>query len=71
MAINVVVHGVLGKMGQQVLDAVTKETGLEPVGGADVAAAATSIALPDGSGEVPVSSMVASRSQAARSACRS
>ena len=59
MAINVVVHGVLGKMGQQVLDAVTNESGLQPVGGADIAAAAGSISLPDRSGEIPISSSFA------------
>ncbi|MCH7626216.1 MAG: 4-hydroxy-tetrahydrodipicolinate reductase [Chloroflexi bacterium] len=59
MAINVVVHGVLGKMGQQVLDAVTNESGLQPVGGADIAAAAGSISLPDRSGEIPISSSLA------------
>ncbi len=59
MAINVVVHGVLGKMGQQVLDAVTKESGLEPVGGADIAAAPGSITLPGRPGEIPISSSLA------------
>ncbi len=59
MTINVVVHGVLGKMGQQVLDAVTNESGLEPVGGADIAASAGSIPLPDRSGEIPISSSLA------------
>ena len=55
MAINVVVHGVLGKMGQQVLDAVTNESGLAPVAGADKAASTGSIPLPDRSGEIPIS----------------
>ena len=63
MAINVVVHGVLGKMGQQVLDAVTNESGLEPVGSADIAAMAGSIALPDQSGEIPISNSLADVSQ--------
>ena len=56
MAINVVVHGVLGRMGQQVLNAVTTEPGLTPVGGADAFASADTLALPDGSGHVPLSS---------------
>lgn len=55
MGINVVVHGVLGRMGQQVLDAVTKDPGLTPVGGADGFASESTIALPDGSGSVPLS----------------
>ena len=55
MSINVVVHGVLGRMGQQVLDAVTNEPGLTPVGGADAFAASGTLALPDGSGDVPLS----------------
>ena len=58
MAISVVVHGVMGKMGQQVLDAVTREEGLTPVGAADVAASEASIALPDGSGSIPLASAV-------------
>lgn len=58
MAISVVVHGVMGKMGQQVLDAATREEGLTPVGAADVAATETSIALPDGSGSIPLASAV-------------
>lgn len=58
MAISVVVHGVMGKMGQQVLDAATREEGLTPVGAADVAATEASIALPDGSGSIPLASAV-------------
>lgn len=58
MAIRVVVHGVMGKMGQQVLDAATREEGLMPVGAADVAASEASIALPDGSGSIPLASAV-------------
>lgn len=56
MTINVVVHGVLGRMGQQVLDAVTKAPGLIPVGGVDMNASGATIALPDGSGEIPLAS---------------
>ena len=58
MAIRVVVHGVMGKMGQQVLDAATREEGLTPVGAADVSASEASIALPDGSGSIPLASAV-------------
>lgn len=58
MAISVVVHGVMGKMGQQVLDAVTREDGLTPVGAADITASEASIALPDGSASIPLASAV-------------
>lgn len=58
MAISVVVHGVMGKMGQQVLDMVTREEGLTPVGAADITASEASIALPDGSGSIPLASAV-------------
>jgi len=52
---RVVVHGVLGKMGQEVLKAVCSEPGLEPFGGADGRAASDSLPLPDGSGTIPLS----------------
>jgi 4-hydroxy-tetrahydrodipicolinate reductase len=54
--IRVVVHGILGKMGQQVLATLCGETDMEPVGGADAFASGDTIALPDGSGTVPLSS---------------
>lgn len=53
--INVVVQGVLGKMGQQVLNMTCSEDGLRAVGGVDLNASADSIALPDGSGTIPLS----------------
>ncbi len=43
-------------MGQEVLKAVCRESDMRPVGGADLGAEASSIALPDGSGSVPLSS---------------
>jgi 4-hydroxy-tetrahydrodipicolinate reductase len=52
--IRVVVHGVLGKMGQQVLATLCGEGDMEPVGGADAFADDDTIALPDGSGTVPL-----------------
>ena len=52
-SINVVVHGVLGKMGQEVLNAVTLEKGLSPVGAADELASATSISLPNSNNDAP------------------
>lgn len=53
--IKVVVHGALGKMGQQVLSAVCAQPDMRPVGAADKRAQADSLALPDGSGSVPLS----------------
>ncbi len=53
--INVVVHGALGKMGQEVLNAVTNAEDLVPVGGADQAADPGSISLLDASGQIPIS----------------
>ena len=57
--INVVVHGALGKMGQEVLRAVTNAEDMTPVGGADGRAEPGSLALPDGAGIVPVSNVLA------------
>ena len=59
MAINVVVHGVMGKMGQQVLETVTTTLGMQPVGAADITASEGTIALPDGLGEIPISDSLA------------
>ena len=56
--INVVVHGVLGKMGQEVLNAVTQASDLNPVGGADAQAEPGTIPLPGGNGSIPVSNML-------------
>ncbi len=57
-SIRVVVQGVLGKMGHQVLTTLCGEDGLEPVGAVDLYADADSIELPDGSGSVPLSSSI-------------
>jgi len=51
---TVAVNGVLGRMGRTVLEAVEAEPGLLPVGGADVRAASDTVALPGGSGEIPL-----------------
>ena len=53
--IKVVVHGYLGKVGQEVLRTLCREADMEPVGGADLRAENGSIALPDGTGSIPVS----------------
>ena len=52
--LKVVVNGVLGKMGQQVLNAVDKAEGMEPVAGSDIAATVDQIKLPSGKGVITV-----------------
>lgn len=54
--LRVVVHGALGKVGQQVLDAVCQESEMEIVGAVDLKATQDLLPLPDGSGTVPFSS---------------
>ncbi len=54
--IRVVVHGALGKMGQQVASTVCQEPGMEIVGAVDLKATEEYMPLPDGSGKVPSSS---------------
>lgn len=53
--INVAVHGALGRMGQEVLRAVSAAADMRPVGGADAKASAGVMPLPDASGEIPAS----------------
>ena len=57
--IKVVVHGVLGKMGQEVLKTVIRESDLEPAGGSDTAARPGSLDLPGGTGSIPISNSLA------------
>lgn len=57
--INVVVHGALGKMGQEVLRAVSAADDMLPVGGVDVMASAKNMPLPGGSGMIPASADLA------------
>jgi 4-hydroxy-tetrahydrodipicolinate reductase len=52
--IKVVVNGVLGKMGQEVLNAVAKTQGMKPIGGSDIAAVIDQIPSPTGEGFIPV-----------------
>ena len=58
-SINVAVHGALGKMGQEVLRAVTNAPDMNPVGAADGMAEPGQLSLPDGSGSVPLSNNLA------------
>jgi 4-hydroxy-tetrahydrodipicolinate reductase len=54
MAIRVVVSGT-GNMGREVLSAVAREAGMEPVGVLEKFASSDTIALRDGSGSLPMS----------------
>ena len=57
--IGVAIHGVSGRMGREVLNAVCGEDDLKAVGGADAAAVPGTVELPDGSGVIPVSDSLA------------
>ena len=52
--IDVVVRGALGKMGQEVLRTLCFDAGLRPVAGVDAKAVGSEMALPDGSGSIPL-----------------
>ena len=55
-AIKVVVHGVLGRMGGEILGALCRSPEVQPVGAVDIKARESQIALPDGSGkQIPLS----------------
>ncbi len=53
--IRVVVHGALGRMGQESLKALCSDSQLEPVGGVDIAACEERLSLPGGSKTIPLS----------------
>ena len=54
--IKVVVHGALGRMGREVTNALCQEPETKVVGAVDLDVPQDSLALPDGSGSVPLSS---------------
>lgn len=54
--IRVVVQGVAGKMGREVVGALCREPGVRLVGAVELKVAADLLTLPDGSGTVPLSS---------------
>lgn len=56
MPIEVVVHGALGRMGKEVLDALCKDPQLEPVGAVDLKAEGESLPLSGQGNSVPLSS---------------
>jgi len=53
--VKVLIHGVLGKMGQEVLEAVSRDPKLEAVAGVDLKASKKEILLPDGTSSIPLS----------------
>ncbi|MBI2907544.1 MAG: 4-hydroxy-tetrahydrodipicolinate reductase [Chloroflexi bacterium] len=64
--IKVVVRGVSGKMGREVLNALCRDKELEPVGAAELKVTEEYLSLPDGSGLIPFSSDLASLLQRSR-----
>jgi len=53
--IRVIVHGALGKVGREMVNALCQESGIQLVGAVDLKASGDSLSLPDGSGEIPIS----------------
>ncbi len=53
--IKVVVHGALGRMGKEVINALCHDPEFQIVGAVEKAVVQTSLALPDGKGQVPFS----------------
>ncbi|MDO8687465.1 MAG: 4-hydroxy-tetrahydrodipicolinate reductase [Dehalococcoidales bacterium] len=53
--IRVVVHGALGKVGQEVVKALCSEPETQVVGAVDLQASGDYLSLPDGSGKIPFS----------------
>ena len=53
--IKVVVHGALGKMGREIVGALSHEPGIEVIGAVDKLATQEYLSLPDGSATVPFS----------------
>jgi 4-hydroxy-tetrahydrodipicolinate reductase len=53
--IKVVVHGASGRVGQEVVKAVSQEPGMQMVGAVDLKASAPELVLPEGAGKVPFS----------------
>jgi 4-hydroxy-tetrahydrodipicolinate reductase len=55
MAIAVVVHGAAGRMGSEVINALCRDRSLRAVGAVDLQAKSDILTLPDGSGDIPIS----------------
>lgn len=56
--IKVVINGIHGKMGQEVLNTLCNEPDLVPAGGSDYTAQQGELSLPDNSGNIPVSNSI-------------
>lgn len=54
-SIKVAVHGAVGKVGREVINAVCREPGLDLVGAVDMNISTDQLPLPDGSGTIPFS----------------
>ncbi|MBI4295628.1 MAG: 4-hydroxy-tetrahydrodipicolinate reductase [Chloroflexi bacterium] len=54
--ISVVVHGALGRVGREVINAVSREPGMKVVGAVEIKSKEESLPLPDDAGSVPLSS---------------
>ncbi len=63
--IRVVVHGAAGRMGQEMSAGLSKEPGIEVVGGVDISARSSTYALPNGN-TVPLSSDLAAMLKSTR-----
>jgi len=58
-AIRVVVQGALGRMGTEILGALSREADMQPVGAVDIAAQGDTLLLPGDAGSVPLSAGLA------------
>jgi 4-hydroxy-tetrahydrodipicolinate reductase len=65
-SIRVVVHGALGRMGKEVVNALCQDPETDPVGAVDLRATEEQLALPDGSGSIPFSSELESMVEESR-----
>ena len=58
--IRVLVHGVVGRMGRETLNAVCGADDMQPVGGVDIVTTGSQLDLADGAGSIPLSSDLSS-----------
>ena len=57
--VKVIVHGALGKVGREVVKTLTEQPDMELVGAVDLKASQDRLPLPDGSGDVPLATSLA------------
>ena len=53
--VKVIVHGALGRVGREVVNTLSRQSGMELVGAVDLKASQDQLPLPDSSGSVPLS----------------